>query len=332
MNKSGPAAGIGSNELIASAEETITIEVQGLAKLGAALGQEMRADFLQAVETIGQARGRIIVCGMGKSGLVGRKIASTLASTGTPASFVHPGEASHGDLGMITRDDVIIALSWSGEAQELMSVLDYSRRFRVALIAITSKRDSALGRAADIILALPEVREACPHGLAPTTSTTMQLALGDALAMALLRWRGFTAADFKTFHPGGRLGARLVLVRDLMHVGNAMPLAPSATPMAQALVIMTEKSLGVLGVTDAGGALAGIITDGDLRRKMSSSLLEETAGQIMTASPKCITPDTLSATALEVINATSITSLFVVEDDRPVGIIHIHDLLRAGVA
>jgi len=332
MNTGDQKAAVDSDKLIASAVETIEMEAQGLAALAGVVSQELRDDFLNSVETIAKARGRVIVCGIGKSGLVGRKIAATLASTGTPASFVHPSEASHGDLGMITANDVIIALSWSGEAEELVNVLDYSRRFGVPLIAISSKRQSTLGQAADMVLALPAVREACPHGLAPTTSTTMQLALGDALAMALLRWRGFTAADFKTFHPGGRLGARLKLVDDLMHKGKAIPLVGRQTPMSEALVIMTEKSLGCLGVTNQDGTLAGIITDGDLRRKMGASLLDASAEQIMTPGPKCVTPDMLSSKALDVINSTSITSLFVIGDGKPVGVIHIHDLLRAGVA
>lgn len=331
MNTSDRKAAVDAQQLIASAVQTIEIEAQGLAELAGVIGQTMRDDFLKSVETIAKAQGRVIICGIGKSGLVGRKIAATLASTGTPSSFVHPSEASHGDLGMITANDVIIALSWSGEAEELVNVLDYSRRFGVPLIAISSKRQSTLGRAADLVLVLPAVREACPHGLAPTTSTTMQLALGDALAMALLRWRGFTAADFKTFHPGGRLGARLTLVGDLMHKGKAIPLVSRQTPMTEALVIMTEKCLGCLGVANPDGSLAGIITDGDLRRKMGASLLHQSAEQIMTPDPKCVTPDMLSSKALDVINATSITSLFVVADGKPVGVLHVHDLLRAGV-
>jgi arabinose-5-phosphate isomerase len=269
---------------------------------------------------------------MGKSGHVGQKLASTLASTGTPAFFVHPGEASHGDLGMIARDDVIIALSWSGETVELGNILSYSRRFGVPLISITSRNDSALGRASDIVLRLPLSQEACPHGLAPTTSTTMQLAMGDCLAIALLEARGFSAADFKIFHPGGQLGANLRYVADLMHKGDRVPLAPASLAMSEALVIMTEKSFGCLGVVDEAGKLAGIVTDGDLRRHMGPELLNARVDEIMTTKPKTISPDTLASAALQLINASSITALFVADDGKPVGIVHIHDLLRAGVA
>ncbi|MGZ5917948.1 MAG: KpsF/GutQ family sugar-phosphate isomerase, partial [Methyloceanibacter sp.] len=256
----------------------------------------------------------------------------TLSSTGTPASFVHPSEASHGDLGMITRDDVILAFSWSGETVELGNLVSYSRRFAVPLIAVTSNPDSTLAKAAEVVLALPQSKEACPHGLAPTTSTVMQLALGDCLAIALLESKGFTARDFKALHPGGQLGARLKFVGDVMHKGDRLPLASADVSMAEAIVVMTEKALGCLGVVDGDGVLAGIITDGDLRRHMGDGLLARRTGDIMTPAPKTVTPDLLASAALEMINASSITALFVVEDGRPVGIIHIHDLLRAGVA
>lgn len=317
--------------LVESASRTIGIEREGLAALAAAVEGDMRPAFLAALSVLAKAKGRVIVSGMGKSGHVARKIAATLASTGTPASYVHPSEASHGDLGMITARDVIVALSWSGETAELASVIEYAQRFGVPMIAITSRAESNLGRAAEPCLILPDVPEACPHGLAPTTSTAMQLALGDALALSLLEMRGFTASDFRAFHPGGSLGARLTHVRDLMQPQERLPLVGGDTPMTDALVVMTEKSFGCLGIVDAAGHLAGVITDGDLRRHMGRDLLDRRAGDIMTVSPKSVAPDTLSAKALEIINASAITSLFVVEEGKPVGLVHIHDLLRAGV-
>ncbi len=317
---------------LASALRTLDLERAGLTALHDALADGLGTLFADAVRLIREARGRVIVTGMGKSGHVGQKLAATLASTGTPGFFVHPSEASHGDLGMITREDVVLALSWSGETVELTNLVDYSRRFRVPLIAVTSKPESTLATAADIVLALPQAREACPHGLAPTTSTVMQLALGDALAIALLESRGFTPSDFKVFHPGGRLGAALRHVRDLMHAREALPLASPDTPMAEALVVMTEKSLGCLGIVGADGRLAGIVTDGDLRRHMGEGLLSRPAGEIMTANPKTVPPDLLASQALDILNASQITALFVVEDGRPVGLVHVHDLLRAGVA
>src|ERR1700729_3140551 len=262
------------NPHVASALRTFATESGGLTALAAAMSDGLGARFAAAVETIRQARGRVIVTGMGKSGHVARKIAATLASTGTPAFFVHAADASHGDLGMITSDDVMLALSWSGETEELKDLINYSRRFRIVLIAITVNAGSTLGKAADIVLALPEAREACPHNLAPTTSSLMQLALGDALAIALLESRGFTAIDFRNLHPGGRLGAALTFVRDLMHSGAEMPLKPVGTPMSDALVEMSAKGFGCVGITGAAGDLLGIITDGDLRRHMRPDLLE----------------------------------------------------------
>jgi arabinose-5-phosphate isomerase len=317
---------------IDSAGRTLGLEIAGLQAVKDAIGAELGPAFVAAIELIKRLPGRVIVTGMGKSGHVGQKLASTLASTGTPAFFVHPGEASHGDLGMIARDDVIIALSWSGDTVELGNILSYSRRFGVPLISITSRNDSALGRASDIVLRLPLSQEACPHGLAPTTSTTMQLAMGDCLAIALLEARGFSAADFKIFHPGGQLGANLRYVADLMHKGDRVPLAPASLAMSEALVIMTEKSFGCLGVVDEAGKLAGIVTDGDLRRHMGPELLNARVDEIMTTKPKTISPDMLASAALQLINASSITALFVADDGKPVGIVHIHDLLRAGVA
>ena len=320
------------SQAILSATRTLQLETEGLNALKAALASELIGSFAEAVQSLRKCRGRVIVTGMGKSGHVGLKVAATFSSTGTPAYFVHPSEASHGDLGMITRDDAILAFSWSGETVELSNIVSYSRRFAVPLIAVTSNPQSTLAQAAEIVLTLPQVKEACPHGLAPTTSTIMQLALGDCLALALLESKGFTAVDFKALHPGGQLGARLKFVGDLMHKGDRLPLAPSSAAMAEAIVVMTEKALGCLGVVDGGGKLVGIITDGDLRRHMGDGLLARRAADIMTPGPKTVAPDLLASAALEMINASSITTLFVVEDGRPVGVIHIHDLLRAGVA
>jgi arabinose-5-phosphate isomerase len=317
----------------ASAKRTVAIEIEGLQALDAAINGVLGEAFAQACDLVHASRGRVIVTGMGKSGHIGQKIAATLASTGTPAFFVHPSEASHGDLGMIGREDVLLALSWSGETVELKNVILYSRRFAVPLIAITCNGQSALGKAADVVLELPRVVEACPHGLAPTTSPMMQLALGDALAIALLESRGFTANDFKVFHPGGQLGANLKHVDEIMHAGDLMPLVGPETPMAEALVTMTEKSFGCLGVVDESGALIGIITDGDLRRHMGPGLLTAVVGGIMTKAPniKVVSRGMLASAALQFINASRKTVLFVVENGKPVGIVHVHDLLRAGV-
>ncbi|HEY0440480.1 MAG TPA: KpsF/GutQ family sugar-phosphate isomerase, partial [Xanthobacteraceae bacterium] len=279
---------------IESALRTLDLEADGIAALASAMRNGLGPAFTAAVELVRVARGRLIVTGMGKSGHVGRKIAATLASTGTPAFFVHPGEASHGDLGVITGDDVIMALSWSGETSELKDLIDYSRRFRIGLIAMTAVADSTLGRAADVSLTLPQAREACPHNLAPTTSSLMQLALGDALAIALLESRGFTAVDFRVFHPGGRLGAMLKFVRDLMHTGDAIPLVPLGTAMPRAIAEMTAKTYGCVGITDRHGHLVGIITDGDLRRHMRPDLMTAAVDEVMTKNPKTTTPDTLA--------------------------------------
>src|ERR1700723_901832 len=317
---------------IASALRTLDTEAEGIGALAAAIGDGLGAAFVAAVETIRAARGRLIVTGMGKSGHVARKIAATLASTGTPAFFVHAADASHGDLGMITSDDVMLALSWSGETEELKNLITYSRRFGISLIAVTVNADSTLGKAADIVLALPEAREACPHNLAPTTSSLMQLALGDALAIALLESRGFTALDFGVFHPGGKLGAALKFVRDVMHPGNAVPLIKRGAPMSEAIVEMSAKGFGCVAVTDPDGKLAGVITDGDLRRHMRADLLQAPVDAVMTAAPKTVRPDQLASEALQILNASKITGLCVVESGRPIGIVHFHDLLRAGVA
>lgn len=299
-----------------------------------ALSVELDHAFARAVALLAAASGRVVVSGMGKSGHIARKLAATLASTGTPALFVHPAEASHGDLGMVVPGDAVLALSNSGETAELADLIEHTRRFGLPLIAITGRADSTLADAADVLLLLPKAREACPLGLAPTTSTTMQLVLGDALAVALLTRRGFGAAEFAHFHPGGRLGARLRRVRDLMHAGDAMPLAPPELAMDAALLRMTEKRFGCLGIV-AGGRLIGMLTDGDLRRAMGPDLLHRQAGDIMTRAPRTIGPDALAAEALRLMNdgARPITTLFVVDGaGAPVGILHIHDLLRAGIA
>jgi arabinose-5-phosphate isomerase len=321
-----------SGASIAAAVRTLDLEGEGIASLKAALDNGLGAPFAHAVEILAGARGRVIVTGIGKSGHVSQKLAATFASTGTPANFVHPSEASHGDLGMITKDDVILAMSWSGETVELKNIITYSRRFAVPLIAITSRADSTLGKASDVVLELPKAREACPHGLAPTTSTTMQLALGDCLAIALLEAKGFSAHDFKALHPGGSLGAQLKFVSDLMHKDDRLPIARETEPMASALVTMTQKAFGCLGIVDADGKLTGIITDGDLRRHMGPDLLAATTAKIMTRRPKTIGPQMLASAALELINSSRITALFVVEKGKPIGIVHVHDLLRAGVA
>ncbi len=325
---SKPAA----NPHVASALRTLDTEREGVAALAAAVCDGLGAPFAAAVETIRNARGRVIVTGMGKSGHIGRKIAATLASTGTPAFFVHAADASHGDLGMITSDDVMLALSWSGETEELKDLINYSRRFRIALIAVTASADSTLGKAADVVLTLPETREACPHNLAPTTSALMQLALGDALAIALLESKGFSAVDFGVFHPRGQLGAALKFVRDIMHSGQAVPLIECGALMSEAIVEMTAKGFGCVAVTDGTGKLAGIITDGDLRRHMRADLLQLTVDAVMTTSPIVVRPDQLASEALQLLNSLKKQALIVVESDRPVGIVNFHDLLRAGVA
>jgi arabinose-5-phosphate isomerase len=306
----------------------LTVEADALAALAAALGHS----FNDAVETLFKARGKIVCTGMGKSGHVARKIAATLASTGSPAAFVHPAEASHGDLGMVGPGDVVLALSKSGEARELADIVAYAKRFDMPLLAMTCVADSALGRAADILLVMPDAAEATPEVNAPTTSTTLQMALGDALAVALLERRGFTAGDFRVFHPGGKLGAMLRTVGDLMHGADEVPLVGPDAAMREALLVMTEKRFGCVGVIGENGELAGIITDGDLRRHIDG-LFDRTAGEVMTAAPKTAPPTMLAAEALKRMTQTAPAStvLFVVEAGKPVGILHIHDLVRAGV-
>jgi arabinose-5-phosphate isomerase len=323
----GPA-----DSAIASGLRTFAVEAAGIEALSDALKGDLGPPFSAAVTCILAASGRVVVTGMGKSGHVGRKIAATLASTGTPAFFVHPGEASHGDLGMITAADAILALSWSGETTELADMIEHARRFRVPLVAVTSMPDSTLARAADVALVLPRAREACPHNLAPTTSSVMQLALGDALAVALLEARGFTASDFKTLHPGGRLGANLKRLADIMHGGEAAPVVASGTPMSEAIVVMTAKGLGCVGVVDTHGLLVGVVTDGDLRRHMGADLLARSVDAVMNRAPKTMRPDQIAGEALDYLNSTKITAVFIVAGGRPLGVVHVHDLLRIGVA
>lgn len=313
---------------IESARRVLRLEAEGLSALAESIGDS----FVAALDLLAGATGRVIVTGMGKSGHIARKIASTMASTGTPALYVHPAEASHGDLGMITREDVVLALSNSGETQELRDLLEYTRRFSIPLIAITGRAGSTLDETADVGLILPKTPEACPMGLAPTTSTTAGLALGDALAVALLERRGFSLQDFRVLHPGGKLGSSLLRVSDMMHVGDSLPLCPSDTPMTEAILTITAKSFGCVGVVDDGGRLLGVITDGDLRRHMGEALLNQPAVAVMTPNPKYIRPAALAVEGLALMNQYSITGLFVVEDERPVGILHIHDCLRAGIA
>ncbi len=319
-----------------AARRALAIERKGLLALEEALAGpgegSLGAALQRAVDILLAAPGRVIVTGIGKSGHIARKIAATLASTGQPAAFVHPAEASHGDLGMVQSGDVVLALSWSGESVELAAIVTYAKRFQIALIALTSQRDSALGRQADIVLCLPAAQEACPNGLAPTTSTTMQVALGDALAIALLEAKGFTARDFGMLHPGGKLGAKLSYVRDIMHVGERIPRIRVGAKMAEAIVEMTSKGFGCAGVFDAAGALAGIITDGDLRRHLRRNLsLDTPVEEVMTRQPRTIAPEALVAEALEKISRQG-QALLVVEAGEVVGIVNFHDLLRHGAA
>jgi arabinose-5-phosphate isomerase len=323
--------GDASLDAVQSALRTLDAGTNGIAALAAALHGPLGAPFADAVELIRQAKGRVIVTGLGKSGHIARKVAATLASTGTPGFFVHAAEAGHGDLGMITTDDVIVALSWSGEQPEMKNLVNYSARFAIPMIAVTASADSSLGAAARIVLELPKVREACPHNLAPTTSTLMQAAIGDALAIALLESRGFTALEFANFHPGGKLGAMLKHTSDLMHTGDAVPLKPLGTRMSEAVVEMSAKGFGCVAITDARGHVAGIITDGDLRRNMRHDLSDALVDDIMTRNPKTIASNSLASEALKLMSS-KISALIVTDADKPVGIVHLHDLLRAGVA
>ncbi len=296
-----------------------------------ALSTGLGAEFIAALDIFSGVVGRVIVTGVGKSGHIGRKIAATLASTGTPAFFVHAGEASHGDLGMITKGDAVLAISNSGEAHELHDILSYAKRFDIPIVAITSKGASTLAKAATVALLLPPVPEVCSMGLeAPTTSTTMTLAMGDALAVALLERHGFTTDDYKVFHPGGQLGRKLYKVADLMHGGEELPLVKPATPMSEVVLVMTKKTFGVAGVISDAGDLIGIVTDGDLRRHIGGDLFKLTAADVMTKSPKSTGPNILAVEAMRRMNDWKITSVFVVENAKPVGILRMHDILRAG--
>ena len=287
--------------------------------------------FVNAVDLLQKVSGRAVVTGMGKSGHVARKIAATFASTGKPAFFVHPGEASHGDLGMIQQNDCVIALSNSGETAELSDIVAYTRRYRIPLLGISGRAGSTLDKQADVGLIIPDEPEACPMGLAPTTSTTAMLALGDALAVCLLEREGFTAEDFHGFHPGGKLGQKLLKVSDLMHGGKELPLISKTAIMSDALIEMTSKSFGVVGAINSKGALEGIVTDGDLRRNMNSELLNQKVSEIMTKGSVSANPNQLASEAVAIMNENKITTLFIIQDSKPVGILHIHDCLRAGV-
>ncbi|MGO4914534.1 KpsF/GutQ family sugar-phosphate isomerase [Pseudogemmobacter sp. W21_MBD1_M6] len=307
----------------------INQEAQALTRLAETLGE----GFAEAVQLLLDAKGRVIISGMGKSGHIARKIAATLASTGTPAHFVHPAEASHGDLGMMAQGDVTLMLSNSGETPELADMIAYTRRFNIPLIGVASRKDSTLIRQSDVALILPQFPEACGTGVVPTTSTTMTLALGDALAVALMTHRKFTPEKFRDFHPGGKLGAQLSKVRDLMHSGDSLPVVTTGSPMSEVLLTISQKGFGVVGVTDTDGKLSGIVTDGDLRRHMDG-LLSLTAEQVMTPDPRTIGPDSLAEVAVALMNERKITCLFVVEpkgSKLAIGILHIHDCLRAGV-
>ena len=309
------------------ARRVLASEAAGLA----ALADVLDHNFVKAVDIMAAAKGRVVVSGMGKSGNIAQKIVATLASTGTPAQFVNAAEASHGDLGMITLQDVVLTLSYSGETAELTDLVAFTRIMKIPLIAMSGRAGSSLDKAGDVSLVLPRMAEACPHNLAPTTSTTAMMALGDALAVALLERKGFSAEDFNALHPGGQLGRRFIKLADIMHRGESIPLARYDALMSEALLTMTAKSLGCVGVVAADESLVGIITDGDLRRHMESSLVERRAGEIMTESPLTVSPDMLAAAALGLMNDRKITAMFAVEANKPVGIVHIHDLLRAGI-
>jgi arabinose-5-phosphate isomerase len=316
---------------LAAARRVLDSAVEAIKSLGVSLNGE----FARAVDTIMAVKGRVIVSGMGKSGLIGRKIAATLASTGTPAYFVHPAEASHGDLGGVTRQDALLMLSWRGESAELSDLITHAKRFHIPLIGVASVQGSTLMQAADVMLMLPQVREACPMGFAPTTSTTLMLVLGDALAVALMERRGFSADQYRNFHPGGSLGRALIRVSDLMHGASELPLADEGASLRQALAAMQKGGFGCVGLTDKKGALVGIITDGDLRRNWDRDLRSSKASDVMTRGPKVARSNQLAAEAIAFMNEKKITQLFVLDpkdkSKKPVGILHIHDCLRAGL-
>ncbi len=312
-----------------SAVRTIDSEIETLNELKKSLDAE---SLSKALDFMQNAKGRIIITGMGKSGHIGKKIAASLASTGTPSFFVHPAEASHGDLGMITEDDVVIAISNSGESRELVDILNYCKRFGIKLISITKNIKSSLGKAGDVILRLPDNGEACPLGLAPTSSTTATLVLGDILTIGMLERKGFSKEQFNDRHPGGKLGSILKRVSDLMHTGQEMPVLDENANMQAVLLEMTSKRLGCVGFINETGLLTGILTDGDLRRCLSAQILDKKAVDLMTRNPKTISPDAMTAEALKIMHDKKITNLFVLEGGKPVGVIHIHDLLTNGVA
>ncbi|MDR1694919.1 MAG: KpsF/GutQ family sugar-phosphate isomerase [Lactobacillaceae bacterium] len=316
------------NKDILSAKRTIDREIEALKVMEAQLDE----NFVKALDLMQNTKGKIIVTGMGKSGHVGKKIAATLASTGTPSFFVHPGEASHGDLGMLDNKDVVLAISNGGESKELSDILMYCKRYGIPLIAVTKAPDSSLGKAGDVVLRLPNNGEACPLGLAPTSSTTATIVLGDILAIALLERKGFSKLDYNQRHPGGKLGAILQKVSDLMHKGNEMPITDEDTNIQDALMVMTSKMLGCVGIVNKKGDLTGIITDGDLRRFLSPDMFNKKVTDVMTRNPKVIAPDALAAEAVALMNGKKITQLFAVKDEKPLGIIHLHDCLRAGIA
>ncbi len=316
-----------SESFLKTARQVVTDEARALDVLADSLNE----DFAEAVQMILNATGRIIISGIGKSGHIGHKIAATLASTGTPAYFVHPAEASHGDLGMVSKGDVVLAISNSGEAPELANLLAFTRRFGMPLIGLSSKPESTLMKQADVHLLIPSMGEACGYGMVPSISTTLTLAMGDALAIALMKYRDFKPENFRDFHPGGKLGAQLSKVRDLMHMDT--PVVPSGTPMGEALLVMSQKSFGVVGVTDKTGRLLGIVTDGDLRRNMNG-LLDRNVDDVMTSNPMTIPPNALAQEAVAIMNDRKITSLFVVDpkaDGQAQGLLHIHDCLRVGL-
>lgn len=323
-----------SQQYLATAIRVLETEAQALSELSRFLDDR----FVQAIDLIASAEGRVIVTGMGKSGHVGKKIAATFASTGTPAFFVHPAESSHGDMGMIVRGDVVLALSNSGEAKELNDLIEYTRRSAIPLIGITSRPQSTLATRSDIALILPPCPEACPNGLAPTTSTTLTLALGDALAITLLEKKGFTAKDFRVYHPGGKLGQQLMTVTEIMHKGDNLPVASENISVTEAVKIISDKGFGCIGLVDGNGKLSGIITDGDIRRKLSADIMTKTAKDIMSLNPRTVGADTLVAEAMAIMNDLKntfrkITTLLVVDGEgKPVGLLHIHDCLRAGFA
>lgn len=319
-------------DVVESAMRTIETEKKGLEALERALANGLAEPFRHAVELIGDIAGRVIVTGVGKSGHIGTKMAATFASTGTPAFFVHAAEANHGDLGMIAKDDVVLALSKGGESAELRSIVSYARRFSIPLIAMTANAQSSLAREADIVLLMPDEQEACPHGLTPTTSALMQLAIGDALAIALLEARGFTAGDFHVFHPGGKLGASLMHVTDIMHKGDSVPLVPLGTTMTDAVRMLSQKRFGCVGIIDGDGCLCGIITDGDIARNLARNLAELTVDDIMTRNPRTVQSTTLTTSAMALLNQHNISALLVIDENRrPIGVVHFHDLLRIGV-